>query len=295
VLKLRSWYPLAIATATVGVCFTPTHAHALTFTLGGTTVPGTPGNVNTINYSLPSPLNISIGGTTATVTSATITGRGGLSSITTAAGGSLNGAVLKLGNFNLVASGGNIIDPNPGTINTFALFSNTFSFTIANAANIAIKQVFTGSFLNNTTGATNQVVFPGVSVALSNGLATSGSPLTASSNSGAGFRLTSSTNFTNGPAVSQVTISARLSDLILASGQTLNLPASACVVIAEETEHFQLTDEDAARACDEVSAPEPATVPESSSVAGLLAIAAVGGGTWFRRKRTRSVHFNTVQ
>lgn len=286
-LQSKVWVPLALGVTTVGFCWNPTTAQALTFTLGGTPIAGTPGNVNNFTYNLPAPVNILVGGRPATVTSATITARGGQSSIRTGAGGSLNGVVLKLGNFNITAGSLGTIDPNPSqnAFNTFLTFSNTFTVTIANSANVVISQLLNGSFPNNFTGATNQVIFPGLTVTLG-----AGSPITppnlavgALTNSRALFQIPSSTSFKNGPQVSQLTISAQLSDLVLAPGQTLNLPSSACTVIAEETEHFKLTQDDVARACqDEVEA--PVTVPESSSVAGLLAVGAVAAATWMRRK-----------
>lgn len=286
-LQSKIWFPLAVGVSTIGLCWSPTAAQALTFTLGGVLTASTP-NANNFTYQLPFPVGVSVGGRPVTVSSATITGQGGQGAIRTAAGGSLNGVVLKLGNFNLAASSLGVIDPNPSlnAFNVFAIFSNTFTVPIANSANVVVAQLLSGSFPNNTTGATNQVIFP-ASVSLNNGISV-GTPslaIGALTNSRAFFQVFSQTSFTNGAPASQLTINAQLSDLVLAPQQTLNLPSSACMVVAEETEHFKLTQADVARACGETGGEGgTVTVPESSSVAGLLAVGAVAAMTWMRRR-----------
>jgi hypothetical protein len=306
VSQLNARLLLTIATGTASLCLIPASAHALSLTVGGSSVPnltatGTNNNGSLV-FTTSNTQSTTIGSTPVTITPIVNTSNQiqplllSQTGLIDASGNSVTGVVLKFTNLNLTAV--NTLSPS-GTV---AAFSNTFTGTLLApifraGSTITVTQILSGSFRN--LSGTASVEFPAITLGFNGATPTvpaglSGLATGNITNGNAFYFNTASNSFTTASAVTSLTVTGQLSNLNMPAGTTLNLPSSACFVISTRTPQKKyhhggnanqsnagFSADDANAACGETSVPEP------SSAVGLMALGTLGIATWMRRRSTK--------
>ncbi|HBB35917.1 MAG TPA: hypothetical protein DDZ80_02305 [Cyanobacteria bacterium UBA8803] len=270
--------------AVIGIGFNSTSAHALTLSLAGNVIANNIQDnttedldplANIIDFRFTNQALTDSSGDTATV-SGLVRARWGSGSLSTEIGASLGGVLLTLRELELTASAS-----NEGLFNftsNLITFSHNFNYQFVGRtgtppSQLTAYQRLSGEFNSNSTSvivnSNNSVTFDGFV----------NNSLIASLSSGQTAALTISTiniptaskTFSNANRVlDNPLLEGKIAPLTLAAGQTLKLPNSACLLVADQDpDEPLLTDADVEKSCSQ-------SVPEPSSALNLLALGILG-------------------